>query len=81
MPTDDNRALTSITPTFQSQYLTETVIIFHVPNGIYNYTLKPRGDFWDPVTFPQGISNGTVHVQGQDVSINVTVATNGVCSY
>lgn len=81
MPTDGNRALTSITPTFQSKYFNETVIVFYVPNGTYNYTLKPWADFWDPVTFPQGIVNGTVHVEGHGTSVNVTVANNGVCSY
>jgi hypothetical protein len=81
LPTDGNRALTSITPTFQSKYLNETFIVFYVPNGTYNFSLRPWGDFWDPVTFPQGIVNGTVHVGGHGTSINVTVASNGVCSY
>jgi hypothetical protein len=81
LPRDGNRALTAITPNFDWQYLNETVIVFYVPNGTYNFTLRPWGDFRDPVTFPQGITNGTVNVDGQSTSVNVTVANPGVCSY
>lgn len=77
LPENDSRALRAL----PDSLLNESRITFSLPSGTYRYSLLPAGDFWDPYTFPQGVASGVVQVSGQDVSVNVTVANPGVCSY
>jgi hypothetical protein len=75
LPTERGRSLEFVAPNL----LNLTKIEFAVSNGSYNYTLIPAGDFWDPISNPQGVVNGTVVVDGHDVRVNVTAANPGTC--
>ncbi|MDA4127523.1 MAG: hypothetical protein OK452_10050 [Thaumarchaeota archaeon] len=80
LPYDGNRELHGITDS-NDPLLNQTIIVFSVPNGNYNYKLMPWRDFLDPDYFPQGIVNGTIHVDGSSVLVNVTVANPGQCGF